>query len=188
MMTANTPVVVLLSIALVVLMCPIPVQAVSGSGVGTITVVNHPPSILSIMIVAAGNNSIGLSVTIHEPDSLVDVDRVVVHISSFDEHGSLSFEWVRRGSKSVPNYCGEVSGCWHELIPGHRWTNTHTSLVAVYHDAISARITTGTWSFTFHPTWSSLAGISGSWSFEVHVYDRSGATAMTNGSLQFPNP
>jgi hypothetical protein len=186
MMKANTLVVVLLSI-LVALAFAVPAQAASGKGIGIITVANHPPSITNVTITAAANSSLGLSVAIHEPDSLVDVDRVVVHIDSLDQHESLTFEWARKGSRNVPNYCDKVTGCWYELTPGHNWTNTLTIPVVIYHDAISPRTTTGTWYFTFNLAWSSHAGISGSWSFEVYVYDRSGATVMTNSNFQIPS-
>jgi hypothetical protein len=176
------------------------VVAQSMTGIATIVALNQPPSILNASLgteISGAPNLDGntplvprtstLRTLISDPNSLVDVDNVVVYV--FNHSDTYAFKWIRRGSHSPPGNCRTAYGCWYEL-KGNSWTTSYTYLddTRSHHDAITNRITSGEWVFTI--TVPILPdSVNGScWNYQVDVADRSNATARNSGSLPCSMP
>jgi hypothetical protein len=167
------------------------VVAQSLTGTARIIALNNPPSIINASLKIdfsgrEGETNLTLRTLVNDPNSLVDVDHVVVHI--FNQNETYAFKWVRRGSNSPPGNCRLASGCWYEL-QNSTWTTTYAHLdgALAYHDTISNRITSGEWSLTITVPSPPDSSNGSCWGFQVQVADRSNATASNSGSLTCSN-
>lgn len=181
---------VIIDAFLSILVTPISADT-SGTGTITFTVANHPPSIANVTINQTGNNVTLVAIVLQNPDTLVDVDRVVVFfyqpgtnvsLSSYNT-GALGFEWTRKGSRSSPDKCFDSTGCWYEQT-STGWNRSLDDVAAFSHDAINAKTTVGAWNFSF-----TISGcVSSSWGYVVTVYDRADLTATAAGSFTVTCP
>ncbi len=162
-----------------------------GTGTITFTVASHPPSISNVTINQAGNNVTLVAIILENPDTLVDVDRVVVYVyqsgtnaglSSY-EREALGFEWTRKGSKSSPDKCSDSVGCWYEQN-SMGWNQSLRAQARFSHDEINTKTTVGAWIFSF-----TINGCdSSNWNYVVKVYDRSNLTATAAGGFTVTCP
>ncbi len=168
-----------------IIVAPISADA-SGRGTITFTVANHPPSISNVTINQTSNIVTLVAVVVENPDTLADVDRVVVYVyrpgtnASLSSHksGAFGFEWTRKGSKSSPDKCSDSVGCWYEQTP-MGWNRSLMTQARFSHDTINAKTTVGAWNFSF-----TISGCdSGNWNYVVTVSDRSGVAATAAGSF-----
>ena len=175
------------------------VAAASQTGTGTVVAANHPPAIANtsfniLFQPANGSLRLRLEMLVNEPDSVVDVDSVVVYIYQtgqtrgvFSEQGSYAFKWIRKGSNSPPGNCRTANGCWYELTAGNTWTpsNKHLDILDTSHDMINAKTTSGKWVFSLRFSIpADFVSANLSLNFEASVADRSNVTASTNGPLR----
>jgi hypothetical protein len=168
------------------------VVAQSLTGTARIIALNNPPSIINASLRIdisdrEGKTNLTLRTLVNDPNSLVDIDHVVVHI--FSQNETYAFKWVRRGSNSPPGNCRLASGCWYEL-QNSTWTSTYAHLddALTHHDTVSNRITSGEWIFRITVPTPPDSSIGSCWGFQVDVADRSSATASNSGSLTCSNP
>jgi hypothetical protein len=160
----------------------------TATGIVTFTVINHPPVILDVTTNAAGD-SVSLTVLVYDPDSLLDIDRVIVHVYDPAKNASLSayqkeapgFEWSRKGgSRTSPANCSASTGCWYEMSAAG-WTGEYRFLAAGSQGEIDAKTMTGPWTFSFTINNCDLYN----WGYMIQVFDRSGAASTANRSLNF---
>ena len=188
----NTLVLALVVIDAFLSLAAIPIHAgATATGTITFTVANHPPSISNVTV-NQSNNTVTLVAVIHEdPDSLVDVDRVVVYVyqprtnaSLFIlKMGALGFEWTRKGSRNSMDNCSDSIGCWYEQNSAG-WNRSLEALASSSHGEISSKTTAGAWTFSF-----TISGCdSSNWNYVVTVHDRSNLTATAAGSFTVTCP
>ncbi len=173
-----------------IVLAPISTGA-SATGTITFTVANHPPSISNVTVNQTSNNVTLVAIVLENPDTLVDVDRVVVYVyqpgtnaglSSY-KRGAVGFEWARKGSRSSPDKCSDSVGCWYEQT-STGWNRSLMAQARFSHDEINAKTTVGAWNFSF-----TINGCdSSNWNYVVKVYDRSNLTATTAGSFTVTCP
>ena len=175
------------------------VAALTVIGTGTIIAANKPPSVVSASLntlrdqTQSQNPNIRLILrtVISDPNSLVDIDSVVVYVyraggrkDGFIAERSYAFKWIRKGSNNPPANCNTSGGRWYELIARETWTDSHTYLDRsnTSHDEVSPKLRQGDWRFALRlPRPARPASAVLCWNFEVRIADRSNATASSGG-------